>query len=145
MQREEYFTAREVAEQLKFLRSKWKDPKKQKPRFTKSEIDLMIWEVDEDLDLKIRWKEYEMMFKKCMKDERDRKGLEPRALFNLVRFMMFDEAGNGLITAEDTYNLLFVRWNANNEYFKSLDNQKAMVEIKSFDDQIEELFGFRPN
>ena len=105
----------------------------------------MIWEVDEDLDGKIRWKEYEMMFKKCMKDERDRKGLEPRALFNLVRFMMFDEAGNGLITAEDTYNLLFVRWNANNEYFKSLDNQKAMVEIKSFDDQIEELFGFRPN
>ena len=31
-----------------------------------------------------------MMFKKCMKDERDHKGLEPRALFNLVRFMMFD-------------------------------------------------------
>ena len=52
----------------------------------------MIWEVDEDLDNNIRWKEYEMMFKKCMKDERDRKGLEPRALFNLVRFMMFDEA-----------------------------------------------------
>ena len=118
---EPYFGAREVAEQLKFLRSKWKNTKKQKPRFTKSEIDLMIWEVDEDLDGKIRWKEYEMMFKKCMKDERDRKGLEPRALFNLVRFMMFDEKGCGLITAEDTYNLLFVRWNANNEYFKQLE------------------------
>jgi hypothetical protein len=52
-----------------------------------------------------------------MKDERDRKGLEPRALFNLVRFMMFDKDKRAWITAEETYQLLFVRWNANNEYF----------------------------
>ena len=44
-----------------------------------------------------------MMFKKCMKDERDRKGLEPRALFNLVRFMMFDKEKRGYITAEETF------------------------------------------
>ena len=94
----------------------------------------MIWEVDEDLDQKIRWKEYEMMFKKCMKDERDQKGLEPRALFNLVRFMMFDQEGRGLITAEDTYNLLFVRWNANNEYFKNCPDAKDVSGVKTFDD-----------
>ena len=63
----------------------------------------MIWEVDEDLDGKIKWKEFQMMFKKCMKDERDRKGLEPRALFNLVRFMMFDKQKRAWITAEETY------------------------------------------
>lgn len=107
----------------------------------------MIWEVDEDLDLKIRWKEYEMMFKKCMKDERDRKGLEPRALFNLVRFMMFDNQQKGLITAEDTYGLLFVRWNANMRYFQKLkaQDQKIIAGVKGFDDQIYELFGFKPD
>ena len=77
----------------------------------------MIWEVDEDLDGKIKWKEFQMMFKKCTKDGRDRQGLEPRALFNLVRFMMFDKQKRAWITAEETYQLLFVRWNANNEYF----------------------------
>ena len=55
-----------------------------------------------------------------MKDETDRKGLEPRALFNLVRFMMFDKDKRAWITAEETYQLLFVRWNANNEYFQKL-------------------------
>ena len=58
---------------------------------------------------------------------------------------MFDQEGRGLITAEDTYNLLFVRWNANNEYFKNSENAKEGVYLKSFDDQIFELFGFRPN
>ena len=58
------------------------------------------------------------MFKKCMKDERDKKGLEPRALFNLVRFMMFDQFKIGVINAEDTYELLYVRWKVNNEYFE---------------------------
>jgi len=107
----------------------------------------MIWEVDEDLDGKIKWKEYEMMFKKCMKDERDRKGLEPRALFNLVRFMMFDKNHFGKIIAEDTYELLYIRWKANDDYFKAkkeLDG-KEIQGHKSFDQQIFELFGFEPD
>ena len=52
-----------------------------------------------------------------MKDERDRNGLEPRALFNLVRFMMFDKFGIGEIKAEYTYELLYVRWKENDDYF----------------------------
>ena len=73
--------------------------------------------MDEDLDGRVIWAEFELMFKKCMKDERDRNGLEPRALYNLVRFMMFDQSRCGEINAENTYELLYVRWKVNDEYF----------------------------
>ena len=73
--------------------------------------------MDEDLDERIVWTEFELMFKKCMRDERDQKGLEPKALFNLVRFMMFDKDMQGEINAEHTYELLYVRWKINDEYF----------------------------
>ena len=47
----------------------------------KSEVNLIIWEVDDDLDGYISKLEYMTMYKKCISDE---SGLEPRKLFNLV-------------------------------------------------------------
>ena len=47
----------------------------------KSEVNLIIWEVDDDLDGYIDRNEYETMYKRCISDET---GLEPRKLFNLV-------------------------------------------------------------
>ncbi len=41
----------------------------------------MIWEVDEDLDKKVDWNEFQLMYKKCIFDNT---GLEPRRLFTLV-------------------------------------------------------------
>ncbi len=46
----------------------------------------MIWEIDENLDGKINYYEFELMYKRCIYDKT---GLEPRNLFNLVMFLMF--------------------------------------------------------
>ena len=48
----------------------------------------MIWEVDDDLDCYVNFKEFEKMYKRCINDE---SSLEPRKLFNLVVFSMFDK------------------------------------------------------
>jgi hypothetical protein len=53
---------------------------------TKTEVELMIWEVDDDLDGFVSFKEFEKMYKRCINDE---SSLEPRKLFNLVVFLMF--------------------------------------------------------
>ena len=47
----------------------------------KSEVNLIIWEVDDDLDGYVSKDEYCKMYKRCISDET---GLEPRKLFNLV-------------------------------------------------------------
>ena len=73
----------------------------------KQEVQLMIWEVDEDLDGYVSREECEIMFKRCVTDVT---GLEPRKLFNLVRFMMFDKTNSGRVTEEDTLELIFVRY-----------------------------------
>jgi hypothetical protein len=48
---------------------------------TKSEIDLMLWEIDENLDLKIHFKEFINMYKRCIMEHSE---LEPKSLFHLV-------------------------------------------------------------
>lgn len=74
---------------------------------SKSEVELMIWEVDDDLDGYVSFKEFEKMYKRCVKDE---SSLEPRKLFNLAVFLMFDKNGNKKVTIEDTLQILFVRY-----------------------------------
>jgi Ca2+-binding EF-hand superfamily protein len=74
---------------------------------TKQDVQLMIWEVDEDLDTYVSKEEFEVMFKRCVSDKT---GLEPRKLFNLVQFMMFDKGNTKTITVEDTLELIYVRY-----------------------------------
>jgi Ca2+-binding EF-hand superfamily protein len=74
---------------------------------SKQDVQLMVWEVDEDLDGYVSKEEFEIMYKRCVSDKT---GLEPRKLFNLVQFMMFDKNNNRRITVEDTLELIYVRY-----------------------------------
>jgi Ca2+-binding EF-hand superfamily protein len=67
----------------------------------------MIWEVDEDLDGYVSEKEFMTMYKRCISDKTD---LEPKGLFNLVQFLMYDKTFKGRVTVEETLQILFVRY-----------------------------------
>mmetsp|Transcript_14825 Transcript_14825/g.27437 ORF Transcript_14825/g.27437 Transcript_14825/m.27437 type:complete len:191 (+) Transcript_14825:49-621(+) len=92
-----HFGAAEVAKVLRELNS----------NLSKTEVQLMVWEVDEDLDGYVSRQEFETMYKRCVSDQT---GLEPRKLFNLVRFLMYDQDFKGRITVEETLQLLYVRY-----------------------------------
>jgi len=94
----DYFTAEDVAKLLIEL----------KHNAGKPEIDLMIWEVDENLDKRVDRDEFELMFRRCIEDET---GLEPKTLFNLVQFLMYAKEDAIEITEEDTLELIYVRKN----------------------------------
>lgn len=72
----------------------------------KNEIKLMIWEVDTNLDGFISFEEYERMYKRCVLDNDER---EPKKLYYLVQFLMFDKEKKNYITIEDTLEILCVR------------------------------------
>lgn len=46
------------------------------------------------------------MYKRCISDQ---SGLEPRKLYNLVVFLMYDKEFKGRVSVEDTLQLLYVR------------------------------------
>eukprot|EP00397_Hematodinium_sp_SG-2012_P054548 GEMP01065876.1.p1 GENE.GEMP01065876.1~~GEMP01065876.1.p1 ORF type:complete len:185 (+),score=45.07 GEMP01065876.1:128-682(+) len=74
---------------------------------SKQDIDLMIWEVDDDLDQQVSWDEFLVMYQRCISDKQ---GLEPRGLFNVAQFLMYDKDFTGKITVEQTLQILFVRY-----------------------------------
>ena len=82
--------------------------KKLTKTFNKNEIKLMIWEVDTNLDGFISYDEYERMYKRCLIDEKEK---EPKKLYHLIQFLMFDKERKGEITEEDTLEVLVVRNN----------------------------------
>jgi len=73
----------------------------------RDQIELWIWEVDDDLDMMVGWEEFLTMYQRCISDHT---GNEPRNLFNLVQFLMYDkEEFAGRISVEQTLQILFVR------------------------------------
>ena len=47
------------------------------------------------------------MYKRCISDDT---GLEPRKLFNIVQFLMYDKAFKAKVTVEETLQILYVRY-----------------------------------
>ena len=92
--------------------------------FNKKDIELMIWEVDTNLNGYISYDEYERMYKRCVVDKKE---LEPKKLYTLVQFLMFDKKNKGYITEEDTLEVLCVR---NNNGLDNAINDIFMEEIK---------------
>lgn len=74
---------------------------------SREELNLMVWEVDDDLDGRISRYEVEKMYKRCLWDQQE---LEPKRLYYLVLFMMFDKENKTYITEEDTLELLIIRF-----------------------------------
>ena len=61
-----------------------------------------LQEIDDDLDKLVSKEEFEKMYKRCISDQI---GLEPRKLYNLVVFLMYDKDEKditGKVTVEDT-------------------------------------------
>lgn len=63
--------------------------------------------MDDDLDGYVSRDEYHTMYKRCISDVT---GLEPRKLFNLVQFLMYDKTFKGRVTVEETLQILYVRY-----------------------------------
>eukprot|EP00918_Siedleckia_nematoides_P011962 GHVU01026301.1.p1 GENE.GHVU01026301.1~~GHVU01026301.1.p1 ORF type:complete len:228 (+),score=35.46 GHVU01026301.1:856-1539(+) len=74
---------------------------------SRAEAELILWAADEDLREALTWEDIACLYYRCVKDPT---GLEPRGLFNVVQFLMYDRHFVGTIGAEQTLEILFVRF-----------------------------------
>mmetsp|Transcript_8821 Transcript_8821/g.32330 ORF Transcript_8821/g.32330 Transcript_8821/m.32330 type:complete len:172 (-) Transcript_8821:340-855(-) len=73
----------------------------------KTEIEDMIWEVDDDCDMCVNWPEFQTMYNRC---RQDKTGYEPRRLFNVVEFLMNDKDDSGTVSIEEAMQILYLRF-----------------------------------
>lgn len=82
---------------------------------SRNNVEQIIWEVDDDLDGYVNYDEFLTMYKRCIVSEKlcREHGLhpehEPKKLFNLTQFLMYDKTFKGKVTVEETLQILFVR------------------------------------
>ena len=75
-------------------------------RPTKNQVSLIIW--DDDLDGYVNKEEFLTMYQRCIVSEKLAREhglqprLEPRQLFDLVQFLMYDKTFKGRVTVEET-------------------------------------------
>lgn len=75
-------------------------------RKKKSELENIIWEVDENLDGCVDWEEFKLTYARNIHDTT---GLEPFQLFNIVQFMMYDKDNSGSVSIDETMTMLYQR------------------------------------
>jgi len=75
------------------------------------EAGLIIWEVDDDADDAVDWEEFRTMFYRIRDDA---SGCEPRKLFNLVEFIMYDKNSVGSIDLDECLVQLYSRYGREN-------------------------------
>lgn len=69
--------------------------------------EAMIWEVDETLDGTVCWDELLLAYRRVRSDST---GLEPRALYDLVDFLMHDSDLDGTVAVDEARQLMFMRY-----------------------------------
>mmetsp|Transcript_41832 Transcript_41832/g.65359 ORF Transcript_41832/g.65359 Transcript_41832/m.65359 type:complete len:200 (+) Transcript_41832:120-719(+) len=72
-----------------------------------SEVEQMIWEMDEDSDGCVSMEEFQQMFER---GRNDKTGHEPKKLFNLCQFMVLDRDGDGSISSEECMEMIMHRY-----------------------------------
>jgi len=70
------------------------------------EVKGIIWEVDDDNDGGINWREFVNLYKRVKDDE---VGIEPRRFYTLIVFLTFDLDADGLVSLNDALELVYRR------------------------------------
>ena len=75
------------------------------------EVDDLIWEVDDDRDGGLNWAEFSSLYERARADDGgDHSGYEPRRLFSLIEFLMFDLDADGFVTENEAIELFYRRY-----------------------------------
>ncbi|OQR83503.1 hypothetical protein ACHHYP_14603 [Achlya hypogyna] len=98
---------------------------------TLSEIEDVIWEVNDGLNGTIAWDEYSRSFERC---KADKTCLEPSDLFHLTCFLMYDRDCTGKVSMDDAMHILFLKHGNNME-----DEMEALFGKSNSDDYVATL------
>ena len=76
-----------------------------------SEVEDVSWEVDEDCDGLIDWDNFVLMYYRC---RMDKTGCEPKRLFTLAEFMIYDKDGSGTVNEDECMEMMYARFGKEN-------------------------------
>lgn len=82
--------------------------------------------MDENLDNCVDRYEFDLMYKRCIFDKT---GLEPKQLFYLVEFLMYDKQERNKITVEDTLELLYVKTYGKNTWKEEIESIFGLISV----------------
>lgn len=108
---------------------------------TSGEVEKLIWEVDDDGDGQLSWKEFEQTHLRLVNHNFDNRSgaYEPRGFFNLIEFSLLDKDGSGDVDASEVIAVFYRRYGKAGA-MKKLDmlvDQQALDKTITFTDFLE--------
>ena len=102
------------------------------------EVEKLIWEIDDDGDGKLSWKEFEETHLRLVHYNFDNPNgaYEPRGFFNLIEFSLLDKDGSGDVDATEVIAVFYRRYGKAGA-LKKLDmlvEQQALEQTITFTD-----------
>ena len=94
------------------------------------EVRDMIWEVDDDGDGGINWREFKSVYQRVRADDQ---GKEPRRLYNVIEFMVFDIDNDGTIDLTEVMQLFYQRYGRHALFSGAKDAQGADYKPEDID------------
>lgn len=107
----------------------------------KDYVALALWEVDEDNEGCAKWHHFE---KNVARIQKDKVGLEPRKLYNIIEFMMYDVDKLGTIRVNDALEMIYNRFgrealaDIDGELFTDVE-KAGLVTFTEFERQIDRI------
>jgi calmodulin len=95
-------------------------------RFTRRELEAIVWEVDADGNGHLSYDDLKAMFARA---RGDRSGFEPYRLLNAIEFMMYDRGGTGFISLEECILMLSRRFGQTNLGGIQADLRKFFLDV----------------
>lgn len=92
-----------------------------------ADVESLLWEVDQDMDGAVNWKEFVRMYCECDRDRFSSTVPPGFELYNIAQFLMFDDDASGSIEWDESQQLLSARFGAArageeaNKLYKRLD------------------------
>lgn len=112
-----------------------------------AEVDKLIWEVDDDGDGLVSWKEFQHIHLRLLQFDFEtvsHHAFEPRGFFNVVEFAVHDRDGDGKIDSAEIIALFYRRYGKSKAFSKikelfegdSLDSRISFLDFVEHDNRL---------
>ena len=106
-------------------------------KYKMTDVEEIIWEVDEDADGGVNWPEFNEYYDRC---RHDKTGLEPKRFFYVIEFSVIDDDNSGFVNIEEAASRFYLQYGKEKVVSNNRDQGQTLQTHESRDANLSDFF-----